>query len=92
MLDLPDLLISAKFSQFLQVQKSIEHDYIMIIKVLDFQAMASSTVVRHERQEVSSTDYPRVGGSSPVRGNFFAVFFLLYYDSGLRDRMIYILK
>ena len=29
------------------------------------------------QQEVSSTDSPRVEGSSPVRGNFFAVFFLL---------------
>ena len=31
--------------------------------------MGSSTGVRHERQEVSST--PRVEGSSPVRGSFF---------------------
>ena len=33
--------------------------------------MESSTVARHERQEVSSTDSPRVEGSSPVRGMFF---------------------
>ena len=37
--------------------------------------MGSSTVVRHERQEVSSTVSPRVEGSSPVRGNFLAEFF-----------------
>ena len=30
--------------------------------------MGSNTGVRHERQEVSSTDSPRVEGSSPVRG------------------------
>ena len=42
--------------------KSIEHDYIRIIKVSVFQEMGSSTVVRHERQEVSSTISPRVGG------------------------------
>ena len=28
-------------------------------------------MVRHERQEVSSTDSPRVKGSSAVRGSFF---------------------
>ena len=33
----------------LSVQKSIEHDYSRIIKVLAFQAMGSSTGVRHER-------------------------------------------
>ena len=37
------------------VQKSIKHDYIRIFKVSVFQAMGSSTVVRHDRQEVSST-------------------------------------
>ena len=52
--------------------------------------MGSNTGVRHERQEVSSTDSPRVEGL--VRGNFFAVFFLLYCNSGLPDRMIYIRK
>ena len=31
-------------------------------------------MVRHERQEVSSTVSPRVKGSSPVRGKFFADF------------------
>ena len=36
--------------------------------------MGSSTGVRHERQEVSSTDNPRVEGSSPVEGSFFAEF------------------
>ena len=36
-------------------KKSIEHDYIRIIKVSVFQAMGSSTGVRHEGQEVSST-------------------------------------
>ena len=55
--------------------KSIEHDYIRIIKVSVFQEMVSSTGVRHERQEVSSTDSYRVEGSSPVRGRFFAEFF-----------------
>ena len=54
--------------------KSIEHDYIRIIKVLVFQEMGSSTVVRHEGQEVSSS---RVEGSTPVRGKFFAEFFSL---------------
>ena len=39
--------------------KSIEHDYIRIIKVSVFQEMGSSTVVRHERQVVSSTVSPR---------------------------------
>ena len=39
--------------------------------------MGSSTGVRHERQEVSSTVSPRVKGSSPVRGNFYANFFPL---------------
>ena len=42
-----------------------------IIKVSVFQEMGSSTVVRNERQEVSSTDSPRVEGSSPVRGSCF---------------------
>ena len=51
--------------------KSIEHGYIRIIKVSVFQAMGSSTGVRHERQEVSSTVSPRVSGSTPVRGKFF---------------------
>ena len=36
--------------------------------------MGSSTGVRHERQEVSSTDNPRVEGSNPATGNFFAEF------------------
>ena len=37
--------------------------------------MGSSTGVKHERQEVSSTDNPRVEGSTPVRGGgFFAEF------------------
>ena len=40
-----------------------------------FQAMGSSTGVRHERQEVSSTVSPRVEGSNPVGGKFFAEFF-----------------
>ena len=57
--------------------KSIEHGYIRIVKVSVLQAMGSSTVVRHERQEMSSTVSPRVGGSNPVRGNFFAEFILL---------------
>ena len=39
--------------------------------------MGSSTVVRHERQEVSSIVSPRDEGSSPVRGKFFAQFFSL---------------
>ena len=51
--------------------KSIDHDYIRIIKVSVFQAMGSSTRVRHERQEMSSTVSPRVEGSTPVRGVFF---------------------
>ena len=37
--------------------------------------MWSSTGVRHERQEVSSTDSPGVESSIPVRGKFFAEFF-----------------
>ena len=41
-----------------------------------FQAMGSSTGVRHERQEVSSTDSPRVEGLSPVRGSFFFAEFI----------------
>ena len=45
-----------------------------IIIVSVFQAMGSSTGVRHERKEVSSTDSPRVEGSSPVRGSSFAEF------------------
>ena len=32
--------------------------------------MESSAGVRHERQEVSSTDSPRVEGSIPARGSF----------------------
>ena len=47
--------------------------YIKVIRISIFQAMGISTVVRHERQELSST---RVEGSSPVRGKFFAEFFL----------------
>ena len=50
-------------------------DYIGIIKASVFQAMGSSTVVRHEiRSEQHS---PRVESSSPVRGKFFAEFFSL---------------
>ena len=56
---------------FTQVTESIR---IRIIKVTVFQAMGSRTVVRHERQEVSSTDSPGVDGSNPVRGSFFAEF------------------
>ena len=41
-----------------------------------FQAMGSSTGVGHERQEVSSTDSPRVEGSTPVRGRFFFAEFI----------------
>ena len=37
--------------------------------------MGSSTGVRHERQEVSSTISPRVEGSNPVRGKFLLSFF-----------------
>ena len=55
--------------------KSIEHDYIRIIKVSVLQEMGSSTVVKHERQEVISTVCPRVESSSPIRGKFFADFF-----------------
>ena len=39
--------------------------------------MGSSTGVRHERQEVSSTVSPTVEGSTPVGGNFFAKYFSL---------------
>ena len=39
--------------------------------------MESSTGVRYERQEVSSTVSPWVEGSTPVRGKFFADFFSL---------------
>ena len=46
-------------------------DYIRIIKVSVFQAIVSSTGVTHERQEMSSTDSPRVEGSTTVRGRFF---------------------
>ena len=58
-------------------KKSIEHDYIRIIKVSVFQEMGSSTGVRHERQEVSSTVSPMVEDSTPARSNFFADFFSL---------------
>ena len=37
-------------------------------------------------------DSPRVKGSSPVRGKFFAEFIFLYYNSGRSDRMIYLRK
>ena len=56
--------------------RPIEHDYIRIIKLSVFQAMGSSTGIRHERQEVSSRDSPRVEGSSPVRGSFFLAEFI----------------
>ena len=39
--------------------------------------MGSSTGAIHERQEMSSTVSPRVEGSSPVRGKFFAELFSL---------------
>ena len=51
----------------------IENDLIRIFKVSIFQAMGSSTVVRHERQEVRSTDSPRVEGSTHVGGKFSAL-------------------
>ena len=54
---------------------SLDHDCIRIIKVSIFQEMGSSTVVRHERQEVSSTVSPMVESSSPVRGKVFVEFF-----------------
>ena len=38
--------------------------------------MGSSTGVRHERQEVNSTDSPRVEGSSPIRVVFFFAEFI----------------
>ena len=38
--------------------------------------MGSSTGVRHERQEVSSTHSCRVESSSPVRGSFFFAEFI----------------
>ena len=78
--------ISAKSSQFPLSPKSIEHDFIRTIKVLVFQAMRSSTVVWHERQEVSSTVSPRFKGSRPVRGKFCS------YNSDRSDRMIYLRK
>ena len=54
-----------------------------IIKVSVIQEMGSSTGVRHERQEVSSTVSPRVNGSTPVRGKFFADIF--YCNTILAD-------
>ena len=87
----PIIAISAKSSQFLQVQKLIEHDYIGIIKVSVFQAMGSSTVARHERRS-EHYNSSRVKGSSPVRGSFFVEFILLSYNSGRSDRMIYLRK
>ena len=62
---------------------SVLHDYIRIIKVSVIQEMGSSTVVRHKGQQVSSTVSPRVEGSNPVRGNFFADFF--YSNTILAD-------
>ena len=38
--------------------------------------MGSNTGVRRERQEVSSTDSPRVEGSSPVTGCFYLAEFI----------------
>ena len=57
--------------------KSIEHDYIRIIKVSAFQTMGSSTVGKAREQEVSTIDSLRVKGSSPLKGKFFAEFFSL---------------
>ena len=54
----------------------------MIIKVSVIQEMGSSTGVRHERK-VSSAVSPRVEGSTPVRGKFFAYFF--YSNTILAD-------
>ena len=38
---------------------------------------------------MNSTDSPRVKGSIPVRGNFFAEFIFLQYNSGCAARKIY---
>ena len=68
-------------------KRSIEHDYIRTIKVSVFQAMGSSTGERHE--EVSSTVSPRVEGSTPVRGNFFADFYSNTILADLTEWSIY---
>ena len=47
--------------------------YVFYICVILTGSKASNVYT----QKVSTTDSPRVKGSSPVRGNFFAVFFLL---------------
>ena len=41
---------------------------------------------------MSTTDSPRVEGSSPVRGNFFAEFIFSQYNAHRSDRMIYLEK
>ena len=62
----------------------IEHDYIRIIKVSVFQAMGSSTGVRHERQEWAAQRVQLLIGVS------FSLNFFLLYNSGIDARMIYL--
>ena len=47
--------------------------------------MGSSTGVRHQRQEVSSTVSPRVESSSPVRGSFFFCWIFFCSNTILAD-------
>ena len=68
--------------------KSIEHNFIRIIKVSVFQAKGSSTVGKAwDCTEEVSTTVP--GSRVQVRGSFFAEIILLQNNSGIDARMIY---
>ena len=81
--------VSTSIDFWTSIEKSIEHDYVRIIKVRVFQAM----LARHETVDTKSEHYStRVSGSIPVRGNIFDEFILLQYNSGRFDRMIHLRK
>ena len=57
--------------------KSIEHDYIRILKYQPFNQLKLAQLGRHETVNAISGYYsPRVAGSISVRGNFFAEYIL----------------
>ena len=62
----------------------------MELKIPQLTLAKIAQIGRHETVNTKSEHYsPRLEGSIPVRGNVFADFILLKYNSGRSDRMIY---
>ena len=69
--------------------KSIGPDYIRIFKISVFQAIGIRTVGKAIN---TRSEHYSPGVTIPVKGNFFAEFILLQYNSGRIARMIYFRK